>query len=665
MGCEIIAMEGGRMVNEGNQSIHAHVCLLGIFLLEKQEEQGVWRSIEQDLGKNNYARGVLKRLLCTPGRCLSREKLIKDVLPPTRDPSLAERYLRDAAYRIRQALGKEALSSTPVSYHLADQASIWTDLDECEALMREAERLDLEQARQLLEKACRLYERGEPLEGETGLWRHAICAAVEQEKKSCFLALAYTYEQLYLHWNAKCIYRKLLTLYPLDEAILCSMLAFLQRIGLAHEATTCYEQARRSFAEEGLELSASTQALAKRLAHIPISPEALVPPLLMLQKSQVITPHVLTTQGILKAEEDHLQEQKGQNMDAFRRHLLGAVAATIVTPTAGLTDLSLVNRFSQILAQPAEMEERTVQYLATKTSDYWQDRTTDALAPYDLLGYVAEHFLKILSFLERSMLPSERARLCAIAGETALLIGALFFELGDNLKARAYHQTVVQAAREANFPELEAAGWGWMSFTWSYSQQHQEALSSIQHARSFVTVKTDVTMRAWLAVIEAEVQAHLNEKEACLRAFSDADCIQDERDIRYGMGIDCLKLLSYKGASFPHLYSPQDAASTRFLVQAQEALSQALASVNPTLIRRRSTMHTDMAGIYLQQGALEEMYQHASQAIGLALQAKSQVAAQRVMKLRNTLAQHKDNRYVSLLDEQLEPFYLPEWYQMK
>ncbi|WP_165422828.1 AfsR/SARP family transcriptional regulator [Ktedonosporobacter rubrisoli] len=298
-----------------------HVCLLGIFGLEKRDEQGAWTSAEQEMGNKTYARPMFKRLLCAPGRCLPRERLIRDVLPPEKDPHLTDRYLRDAVYKIRHAIGKEALRGNAVSYYLADQTTLWSDLEAAENLLHEAERLPGARALALLEQAHALYGRGEPLEGETGQWRYAILARVEQEKKSCYLALGHAYEQLHMLWHAEKTYRELAELYPLDEAVLGSLLTFLQRAGMLSEAKMYYEQARHFFDEEGLELSEEIHALARKQTRPELTSVIVLPHIAHVHKNADVLPWMLAeTQGIL--EEKTSNELKGQDMDEQRRHLL-------------------------------------------------------------------------------------------------------------------------------------------------------------------------------------------------------------------------------------------------------------------------------------------------------------------------------------------------------
>jgi hypothetical protein len=166
-----------------------------------------------------------------------------------------------------------------------------------------------------------------------------------------------------------------------------------------------------------------------------------------------------------------------------------------------------------------------------------------------------------------------------------------------------------------------------------------------------------------LAAIEAEIQAHLHDQQACLSALDAAEDIQDAQERRYNTDFDRIKLAGYKGACYQLLYDPEETSTRMFLTQAQTSLQEALASLNPMLLQWQSSTHTDLAGTYARQGNLEQAYIHASQAITVVVQTKKPVHVQRLLTLRQTLEPWKETQYVKDLDEQMAPLLVPRWYR--
>jgi tetratricopeptide (TPR) repeat protein len=347
-------------------------------------------------------------------------------------------------------------------------------------------------------------------------------------------------------------------------------------------------------------------------------------------------------------------EGQDQDMDKQRRQLLKASGIVIVPQE--LVDPALLERFSRVLSPPCHVDERFLRYLEAQTIHYWQCHYLDALPPRELLGYVTEHLRKIMSVLEKSLLPTERQQLCASAGKTALLIGTLLFDLGRYVQAQSFCQAAIQAAREASFLELEAASWGWMSLSFTYTHDFQAARDNIQTARHKVESTTNLVVRGWLAAVEAEIQAHLHNQEACLKALDDAEgikAIKEENQWTTMTNFHQCKLAGYQGTCARLLYAPGHGSTAPLLTEAQNALFSAITMMNHSQVGERSVLHTDLAGIYLRQDVIEEAYKHANAAIALAGQAKSPHRAQRLLMLRTELEMWKDTDYVKNLDEAL------------
>jgi DNA-binding SARP family transcriptional activator len=641
----------GPMIDQ-EQAVLIRVRLLGEFQVERWRGDGTYAVIEKAAWGQTYARALFKRLLTAPARRMSRSDLV-DALFPQLELEKAERYLNDAARMLRKIVGYNCLQSYGPhgtgGYMLAGQDVILTDIDACEALMKEAERIGRTSAAAmgLLEQASEYFSRGGMLEGEGSQWCYGVRSEAEHASRMCSIWLAEAYEARGLLWQARTQYRKLLETNPLDEDALCRLMGMLYRHGHSLDALNFYEQAQARFKEEGLALSETIRQLAERLRKQPSS-------LLYLASPGRTVPLHAGQDIIEEASEEVTDEQRERySLNPLRRKLLGSI------PLVGevVTHPDILERLARIFSEPASIDEKSLAYLHRRIALYWQDRNTDAAPVLDLLDDVTQHLHKILTLLEWPHLPGTRTQLSVIAGETSLLVGALLFELGAYAQARAYFQRgVIQAAREAEYPDLEAIGWGWISFTWTYTGKLKQALACIQAGRRLVARSARTAISAWLAAIEAEIQARLGNQDACLRALGEAAYIEAVEAVQENplcSQFNVQKLAGYQGICYRLLYRPQVAATAPLLVKAQSILQQTLARVDPIELRRQALIHTDLASTYAQQKECEQACKHAMHAVLITGQTRSGVAVQRLFSLRRELEPWKDTISVRSFDENL------------
>ena len=325
----------------------------------------------------------------------------------------------------------------------------------------------------------------------------------------------------------------------------------------------------------------------------------------------------------------------------------------------------LLERFTRALKKPSTIDESMLIYLERHTEGYWYDRHTVALASRNLIDYVIEHLQKVTKMLEEPLLPTVRTRLCSIAGGVALLMGELLFDMRCYAQARKYYTAAIEAAQEADNHPLQAVSWGRMSFTWTYEGNPQTALVCVQEARHLGVQSVNATIRAWLAAVEAEIQANLHERNSALKALDGAEHVEnrDRPQDCYWIHFDQSLSAGYRGVSLLRLYRPEDPQTASFLTDAQHALTKALELLDPTLTRRKPNLLTDLAGTYVRQKEVEAACEHANEAVLLASQIKSKVVVQRLLFLQRELDPWKNTEYVQGLDAKIRPLLKMEWYQ--
>jgi transcriptional regulator with XRE-family HTH domain len=330
----------------------------------------------------------------------------------------------------------------------------------------------------------------------------------------------------------------------------------------------------------------------------------------------------------------------------------------------GLMSAELLDRFYRALKKPSTIDGRFLGYLETRTEQYWQDRHGAVLASSDLLSYAIEHLQRVITLLEGSLLPSVRTRLCCIASGIAQLVGHLLFDMGEFADARNFHHIAITAAQEGSNRALEAVAWGRMSFTWTYSGNAPEALRCIQEARFLATWSVNATVQAYLAAVEAEIQAILGNREFCLKALEAAESVEDRKHAQEGMywlHFDRSRVAGYQGICFRRLYRLEDARTHSFLGEAQQALAEALTRLDSARIQRRPTLLIDMADTYAQKADVEGACDHAIQALSITAQTKSKTVLKRLLTFRKELETWNDTEAVKNLDRQMAPLILGEY----
>jgi hypothetical protein len=276
---------------------------------------------------------------------------------------------------------------------------------------------------------------------------------------------------------------------------------------------------------------------------------------------------------------------------------------------------------------------------------------------------VLRHLHDLQLLFARSHLPSIRQALCGIVSRTMLLAGILLYDQGCYEKARKTYALASRAAKEANAQALQAVIWGWTSFTWTYERSYQQALHTVQHARSLASGTAEPLLLAWLGAIEAEIQAHLFHREGCLQALRAMDHESEavpHSDLSSLFEWNTTLLLGYKGVCLQHLYQRNDVSTAPFLQSAREALELALQSEVP--LKRKLYYLTDLASVYARQGAIEPACSYLAQSIPLLQQVGSgaETVRKHLLQARTLLLPYKQVLLVQEIDAQFMPLFQGE-----
>ena len=610
-------------MHEDAPTLQARVFLLGDVVAERRSFDGLsWEKVPSEVWGTDHNAARLVGFLCCHRRRV-KKSFLYDALWP--DEERSETFLSNVFYRVRKALSKEVFPSyqrTVIT--LAPQSVLWTDVDHCIALMDEVERIGhtTPQGRTLLEEAATLFERGEVLEEETEVWCYAWRQEIETLAHRCFLWLAEAYEAQGEPRHAEKLLHKLLRKDPTDEQALSLLMSLLQKQGQTHDAIKWYQKTSFLLEQMGLPFPEEIQSVAQHI-----------------QKEGRRATHQGTALYI-SSSVDREQEEM------FAHEELQG----------------LLERLSKALSRQTNVDKATLTYVEACAEKHWQNHNEGVVTSHQLLYNVTQHLHTVLSLLEGSLSFSTRVQLYSTVSSTALLCGALLFDLGYYGKARELHTFALKAAQEGDYSKWEAVAWGLIGLSWFYDGDMYQALACIQQGRCIAVKPISKTVSAWLAAIEAEIQAKLGHHDACLDALDAAILPQYWKDDSYCTGYDSTRMEGYRGACLKLLYNPRKADTIRYLTEAQSDLLKGIAQSSTATHDTRSIYLCDLASTYILQKEIEGVCTLTMQAV-TANTRHSQMVIQRVLSVRKDLDVWHNTRYVKELDALLTQKHLIDTYR--
>jgi hypothetical protein len=129
----------------------------------------------------------------------------------------------------------------------------------------------------------------------------------------------------------------------------------------------------------------------------------------------------------------------------------------------------------------------------------------------------------VTRLLDSPLPVARRQRLAVVAGHLAGLAGSLAFDLRDEAKARAYFTVAVQAADDADSPDLAAWALATRSLIPTYTGDPAAALRLLQEAQDRAHGHVSPSRLAWLAALEARAHAGLGDAAASRKSLGRAD----------------------------------------------------------------------------------------------------------------------------------------------
>ncbi len=305
--------------------------------------------------------------------------------------------------------------------------------------------------------------------------------------------------------------------------------------------------------------------------------------------------------------------------------VLGVAGAALVAPLSPVSEILL-----DALDRPS-IDSAILPSLDAMTQSYWQLRAH--VATPDLRPAVGAHLDTLRRLLTGyGMAPSVRVRLCALTGEVAQIAGAIAYDDDAPADALAAYRAAIQAAHESGDVAVHVAALGRLTLLSNHLRDHRGARASIQEAVARAGTRVNPTIRAWLAVVEAETCAHLRDVRGHHQASERAATLArqvDPAEYAYWCGFDSARLTSYRGTGLVYLRRPGDAIPV---------LQQALALTDPRALRRRATIGVALATAHVQRRDYDAAAAIVPTARAWAQQAQSRVNLQDLDLLGSRLA---------------------------
>ena len=567
-----------------------------------------------------------------PGRRLARGTIEDDIWSEAENLEALAKQVYNAISLIRGIIGKSLVTCWEATYTLADQSLIWTDLDACSALLKEAENQGPGsiQAVALLEQVVALLDRGALLEGEEGQWCYAFRKWAEDMSRQARVSLAASYEAQGKPWQAGEQYRALILTDPSDEAALQGWLEMLARHGRRQEVLRCYQEMKDFMQAQGFPLSKELEQFVAFLG----------------EQGTICSKHIFIPG----------QDLKEQNMSLSRRNFVQSLLEA--TSTAFLVegvylDLETLDRLSKSLQPSSNLDEVTVDHLEAVTRDRRSEFVrSGGRTWHELFQEMSGHLRIITQLLERH---GHYSRLRTVAGETALLLGDLLFNAGENSAANRYYQMALAACREER-TLLRSVILGRQAFIPIYDGHPENALPLLNEARRVVPDSAADLAISWLWAITAEAYANLEDDAGCFQALDEARK-RLERG-RTGEVVLCFQLeVASAIFSAARLSSYQGTCLLRLnrSEAAQETLSKQLAYAEEQgQVHHKSIVLADLALSFTQQSAIRQAYKYATEALSCVEQTQSIRVFQRILKVRQALNPWANTSYVKNLDEQVQ-----------
>ena len=296
------------------------------------------------------------------------------------------------------------------------------------------------------------------------------------------------------------------------------------------------------------------------------------------------------------------------------------------------------------IIQPSCISRDILDHLFDITRKYWEIIDN---APFDFLGDILYHFQSIMRRMNQVYNIPGYQRLCSLAGQHALVIGRTLYDMREYNLALSYCTFSVRIAQEVGNEDLRATSLGRIALVLLYAGQPERANLYLREAQRVQLQRPWIG--AWLSAIEAELHAHAGNLDAFTTAMETSKNIL----ARYPVGDDAYASITRFNTSMQLGFEAAGFLRLKKSGAAVPILQRSLSSLQPSSLRRRSTLLTDMGKAHALQGDVKAACTHFHQALDIIAQTKVLLAFQRMYSAQRELNQWKYDPQVEALAEHI------------
>jgi len=203
---------------------------------------------------------------------------------------------------------------------------------------------------------------------------------------------------------------------------------------------------------------------------------------------------------------------RGDEDETYRRAVSHGVltGAGMGLSASALAVVEQVRRRMDAVLDSSNVSEHTVEYWQQMPHEHAQ--RYQMTPPRELLTDVVSDFAEVQQLLTHRQPTRQRAELCRVSGQLAVLIGIFLAALAKQREARAWFRTATLAAREADDPQLAGLATVRTGIVWLYHEAPKAALALSERARSLLGDAPS----PWLVrglVVEARSLAQLHRQD--------------------------------------------------------------------------------------------------------------------------------------------------------
>ncbi|MBZ9643360.1 helix-turn-helix transcriptional regulator [Streptomyces sp. PSKA30] len=319
--------------------------------------------------------------------------------------------------------------------------------------------------------------------------------------------------------------------------------------------------------------------------------------------------------------------------------------------------LRLVTAAGALAALPADEAEALAEAAQRGSPDDFHRMNQHLWQVYQLarskssVTTVVRDQLSTLNDALKMRAPRQVDALCTAAGDLFQLAGELSFDGNRYTDAAACYSAAASASGNARAFDLWACALVRHAYVDVYEKRFAEAAETLEVAwRVAARGDSSLSTRYWVASVQAEAYAGLQDLDACERALDEAQYVTDLSGRLHNGGwlrFDGSRLTEERGARYVQLGRLDLAESTLKSALASDAL------VHGPSFRRRGAVLADLAVIGAKRLDAEQVVAYGSEALRLARQTGSGYIARRLQALQAELGSLGRDRRVAEFDAEI------------